>query len=117
MPGLLRATGREPGAEIGAIDGSDPAASTPGSGCAASGVQCSAPPVRLAAGLGISCCYSVFTVFFFSSHQEEFYFSPHQRGAQLSSHLSHQRPLSVGSHPPSLNPALRCTNKANPIPL
>jgi len=65
MPGLLRATGREPGAEIGAIDGSDPAASTPGSGCAASGVQCSAPPVRLAAGLGISCCYSVFTVFFF----------------------------------------------------
>lgn len=76
MPGLLRATGREPGAEIGAIDGSDPAASTPGSGCAASGVQCSAPPVRLAAGLGISCCYSVFTVFFFFLHIKRNFTSP-----------------------------------------
>lgn len=95
MPGLLRARG--PGARgEGRGGGSGPAAGAV-LRCAASGAQCSAPPVRLAAELGISCL--LFGLYVVSSHQEEFNFlPPHTTFLPPTP----QRPLSLGNLPVEL---------------
>lgn len=66
MPGLVRAGGREPGRRAGAAGAVRCCRRRARRSCAAGGAQSSAPPVRLAAELGISCLLS--SLYVASSH-------------------------------------------------
>jgi len=100
MAGLGRARGRERGSRDAARRC-----------CPASGAQRSAPPVRLAAELGISCL--LFGLYVVSSHQEEFSFLP-PRANFPPTHPS--KTSELWKPPRRASPALRCTNKAKPPP-